>query len=128
MPGEEKAQRITPCPFCGCDDICIEPILGPEAKPLGKGQAHARAKCLRCGAVVLGSADRESDIAADHERAKAEALKNWQTRQSPEDYTETREVESTQWHAERSIEKAKTRIRRAIGAAIETEADPGYLN
>lgn len=127
MPKKQK--QCAPCPFCGCDNIIIEPILGPEAKSLLKGHAHARAKCSRCGAERIASFPRSGDTISDHAAAQRLAVEQWNQRDTIEDHRQTREVEAAQWHAEKGIERARGRVRRAFSSALEqVTTEPGDLN
>lgn len=128
MPKKQK--QCAPCPFCGCDSIIIEPILGPEAKSLLKGHAHARAKCSRCGAERIASFPRTGDTISDHAAAQRLAIEFWNQRDTVHEHRETREVEAAQWHAEKGIQRARGRMRRSFDAALNetTVETPGDLN
>lgn len=130
MPGKEKPKQCDPCPFCGCDNIIIESILGPEAKGLLKRHAHARAKCSACGAERIASVPRTSDTIDDHTAAQRLAIEFWNQRDTADEHRDTREVESAQWRAEKGIERARGRMRRSFDAALkETTVElPGDLN
>jgi len=130
MPPSKKQKQCDPCPFCGCDSIIIEPILGPEAKALLKGHAHARAKCSTCGVERIASVPRTGNTIDDHAAAQIHAIELWNQRDTPAEHAETREAESAQWHAEKGIERARGRMRRSFDAALkETAVElPGDLN